>query len=86
MPRITMDGQSVDVSLNEPLDDACEELGVDFACRAGACGTCEVVVLSGLELLIPRTEEEETLDLPDSHRLCCQIEMARDGVVEIEEA
>ncbi|HEY3699551.1 MAG TPA: 2Fe-2S iron-sulfur cluster-binding protein [Spongiibacteraceae bacterium] len=61
-------------------------LGLDFMCRAGACGVCTVVVKEGHENISERTEVENILlaMLTDdqSVRLGCQIRLNREAVIE----
>ncbi len=47
---------------------------IPFSCRSASCGTCQVEVLEGEELLEPQNEEEQEL-LPllgGKGRLACQ--------------
>lgn len=61
-------------------------LGLDFMCRAGACGICTVMVKAGLENISQRTEVENILldMLTDNEhiRLGCQICLHREAVIE----
>lgn len=72
MPRITIDGKSRDLEAGEPILEACEALGVPFGCQAGSCGTCVIVVESGLENLEPMNHLEEDMGLRHGERLACQ--------------
>ena len=52
--------------------EAAAELGVLFGCHRGICGKCATNVVSGLNNLSARTEEEEAMDLEPGRRLLCQ--------------
>lgn len=61
--------------------EVCEEVGIPFACTEGACGTCVVRVLEGMENLSPFTEaEEDFLGSMEDERLACQCEIKRGTV------
>jgi ferredoxin len=56
------------------LVDLCDDIlaPVPFSCRSATCGTCQVFVLEGAELLEPpEPAEHELLDVPRT-RLACQ--------------
>lgn len=80
MPRITIDGKSKDLEAGEPILAACEVLGVPFGCQAGSCGTCVIVVESGMENLHERNHLEENMGLRANERLACQARI-REGEV-----
>lgn len=72
------------------LVDICDEVlaPVPFSCRSASCGTCQVEVLEGAELLeAPGPEERELLDLlagPANNRLACQAKLGkRSGVIRL---
>lgn len=81
MPRITIDGKFKDLEPGEPILTACEELGVPFGCQAGSCGTCVIVVESGLENLFPPNHAEEDMGLRRNERLACQARIREGEVV-----
>lgn len=72
MATIIIDGEEHQLPDGSPIMDACEDLGVPFACRAGMCGTCIITVQEGMENLEPTTPEEEDMGLADDQRLACQ--------------
>lgn len=72
MPRITIDGKFKDLEEGEPILTACEALGVPFGCQAGSCGTCVIVVESGMENLHAMNPLEEDMGLRHNERLACQ--------------
>ncbi|HET9959753.1 MAG TPA: 2Fe-2S iron-sulfur cluster-binding protein [Polyangiaceae bacterium] len=66
------------------LVDICDEhlAPIPFSCRSASCGTCEVEVLEGQELLEPpgpvEAELLQVLRAAPSHRLACQARV-KDG-------
>ena len=78
-------GEEVEINDNEPIQPACEEAGVPFACTEGVCGTCIVEVLEGHENLTPPTQAEVDF-LGETgcnrERMCCQCKI-KQGVVKI---
>ena len=81
-PRAT----TLRVNSGTRLLDACDtdsEALIAFSCRGGSCGTCRVRVLSGANILSPRSaEEEETLGFfgdGDNVRLACQVVLRHAG-------
>lgn len=61
------------------LDD-CKDSGIQFGCRAGACGSCVIRVVSGGEGLSRRSEDESfALNIigfaEPEYRLACQTNM-----------
>ena len=60
------------------LVDMCDEIlaPVPFSCRSATCGTCQVEIIEGAELLEPPNDaERELLALlagPENDRLACQ--------------
>jgi ferredoxin len=67
-------GDEVELSDGSTIRDACENLGVVFACSDGICGTCMINVVEGKDNLSPLTKEEENLfgGISDEDRLACQ--------------
>jgi ferredoxin len=70
----------MELAPGEPILSSCEELGVPFGCQAGNCGTCVIVIESGMENLEPKNEQEEDMGLRDNERLACQARI-KDGLV-----
>lgn len=81
MPRITIDGKSIDLEPGAPIMAACEELGVPFGCQAGSCGTCVIVVESGMGNLHAPNDMEEDMSLRANERLACQARIREGEVV-----
>lgn len=52
-------GQRIEVEDGSPIEEACEEAGVPFACSGGICGTCIIEVLEGMENLSAPTQAEK---------------------------
>lgn len=72
MAIIVIDGQEQEVPDGSPIMNACDDLGVPFACRAGICATCIITVTEGMENLMPKTQAEEDMGLASDQRLACQ--------------
>lgn len=72
---------SADADPTDRLIDVCDACRppIEFACRAGSCGTCRIEVREGAEFLeVPDADERETLDFfdsPPTHRLACRVRM-----------
>jgi len=70
--------KQVDAPDGGELVDLCDQVlaPVAFSCRSASCGTCQIEVLQGEELLAPPEEVErdllELLDGPEHTRLACQ--------------
>jgi ferredoxin len=77
-------GEEKDVPDGAPLQPACEEAGVPFACTEGICGTCLIEVVEGMENLSPPNQAEfDFLGEPGRERLACQCKM-KSGSVKIQ--
>lgn len=72
MATIELNGETKEVNNNEPIQLACQEMGLPFGCRSGLCRTCEIVVEEGMENLSNLNQLEKQHDLPPQHRLACQ--------------
>ena len=73
--EVKNDGKTIEVpdgSLLAELDGKCSIL---FACKAGACGSCKVKVVEGMENLEPPDDVEKqglaTFGTADNERLLC---------------
>lgn len=73
------------------LVDVCDEhpeTEVPFSCRSASCGTCRVRVKQGMELLGKAKDDEldvlEVFGDGKDVRLCCQIQLERDGDLVLE--
>ncbi len=82
MAIVKYDGEKRKVTDGEQILFACEELGVQFGCQEGECGTCLTIVLAGLENLGPKNEKEEALTSEENERLACQCRITG-GTVEL---
>lgn len=81
MPTITIDGKSETLASGEAIQASCETLGVPFGCQAGNCGTCVIIVESGMENLEPMTDLEGDMGLKENERLACQARIKNGEVV-----
>ena len=84
VPKVEFQGvgmardKQVDAPEGGDLVDLCDQVlaPIPFSCRSASCGTCQVVVLEGMEFLeAPSDDERELLELldgPDDSRLACQ--------------
>ena len=88
-------GPAKEVDIEEGIDlvDAADQhwLPIPFSCRSASCGTCQVQVLEGAELLDPPNEDElellELMGASDDLRLACQVRIRKgDGVVKLKPA
>jgi len=52
-------GHEEEVEDGHPIQEACEELGVSFACKAGVCGSCRIEVKEGMFNLSPYSREQD---------------------------
>jgi ferredoxin len=69
-------GEEKELPPDSPIAQACEEVGVPFACTEGICGTCVVEVIEGGENLTePTQEEKDFLGEQDRERLACQCKL-----------
>lgn len=85
MPRVTVDGKTVEVSEDKRLVLAIEEAGVEIGHRCGGnarCTTCRVSFDSGEPDTITRPEYDKLREreLLSTHRLSCQIVCSQDMV------
>jgi len=82
MAIIKVGEKQAEVNDGTALIDKCEEMDVSFGCREGICSTCEIKIISGMENLIPLTDNEKDFELEDGHRLTCQCVIEK-GKVEL---
>lgn len=83
MAKLIFKNSGDEVLLEEgaPIQEACEEAGVPFACTEGVCGTCVIEIVDGMENLSPYTEEEKDfLGTEGCERLACQCKIAKNSV------
>lgn len=75
--------ETIELDDGSPIQEACEEAGVPFACTEGCCGTCVIEVTEGMENLSKFTQEEaDFLGELEHERLACQCSV-RCGAVKI---
>ena len=72
MGRLINEDKQVDMPDGEALADHAEAIGVEFGCYSGACGTCRIEILKGMENLSDPSEEEVDFGLEGAERLTCQ--------------
>ena len=75
MPKLIFEetGEEAELPEGSPIQEACEEAGVPFACTEGICGTCCIEVTEGMENLSEYNQaEEDFLGEEDCERLACQ--------------
>ena len=75
--------EEVELPDGESIIEACEEVGIPFACTEGVCGTCVIRVLKGGENLNPPTEAEDDFfgpGLAGEERLACQCCILKNSV------
>jgi len=82
MAKIKTESNEIEVEDGSSIQEACEQLGIPFACKSGNCGTCEAEVVEGIENLTEKTEEEKAWPLQDNSRLMCQCKI-KQGEVKI---
>lgn len=83
MAKLIFETTSDETDLPEgsPIQEACEEQGVPFACTEGVCGTCIVEVTEGMDNLSPYTQEEEDfLGEMGCERMACQCKILKGQV------
>jgi len=73
--------ESEEVKDGDYIQDACEKLGVNFACSSGMCGSCQIKILEGEDNLSDLTQEEKEIDLNKKSRLACQCKIKSGKVV-----
>jgi ferredoxin len=75
--------EEADLPDDSPIQEACEQAGVPFACTEGVCGTCVVEVTHGMENLSEFNQaESDFLGELDKERLACQCRI-KGGCVKI---
>ncbi|PYQ28194.1 MAG: ferredoxin [Acidobacteria bacterium] len=88
MPRVTFEDQvkTGEFPAGRTLLSAALELGVviSHVCGGdGACGTCRVEVVSGMDHLTPPTPDETYKEIESPHRLSCQARLNGDVLVKV---
>lgn len=82
MAVIENEGKTVKVEDGDKIITACNQLGVPFGCKGGACGVCEIEIEEGAENLSYITEEEEMMGVKPPFRLACMCKILK-GTVKI---
>ncbi len=85
MPEMSLNGKKEEFSIDEHPSSKFENLGVEFNCHNGMCGTCKIKIKKGTENISERTEEENDFPLDENERLACQCHRIK-GDIEIENA
>ena len=73
--------KEVEVPDGNYIRRAAEELGVQFCCNIGICGSCAIDVVEGEENLTDLTQEEKDMDMNKKKRLACQCRIKKGKVV-----
>jgi ferredoxin len=77
--------EAISVEDDSPIEEACEEAGVPFACSGGICGACIVEVTEGMENLSNPTQAELNFlgnEAVCKERMACQCQI-KSGTVKI---
>ena len=90
MPKVLFknDNLTLECAAGTKLVDLAEQKGasVNFSCKEGVCLTCLINVLSGLENLNAKTENEastlEAFGAQPNQRLACQVVINGDCEIE----
>lgn len=83
MAKLIFNNEEITIEDGIPIKDACEEMGVPFACEEGVCGTCVIEVEEGMSNLSDFTQEEgDFLGEMGDERLACQCKI-KCGLVKI---
>ena len=89
--RFLPSGFETQVKVGTALVDTCDEhpeAEVPFSCRSASCGTCRVRVKEGMDLLSKAQDDEldvlEVFGDGKDVRLCCQIQLVKDGKLVLE--
>ncbi len=82
MATLKYNEKDIQVKDGEEIKETARELGVPFGCEHGACGICQIDILSGEENLNKLNEVEEDMGKNRKQRLACQCKILK-GNVEI---
>lgn len=83
MAKLIIDEEEIELPDNSKIASACQEEGVPFGCLSGACQSCKMKVIEGMENLTEMTEAEKFAKLPKEQRLVCQCTIKK-GTVKLE--
>jgi ferredoxin len=89
--EIINDFLAINVTPGKTIQDIVEASGsaLPFGCRDGECGTCVVLIESGMEYLSPMTDKEKAVmktigETSPKARLACQMKITKpSGLVRI---
>lgn len=89
--EIINDFLAINVKPGKTIQDIVEASGsaLPFGCRDGECGTCVVLIESGMEFLSPMTDKEKAVmktigETSPKARLACQMKIVEpNGMVRI---
>jgi len=80
--EIINDFLAINVKPGKTIQDIVEASGsaLPFGCRDGECGTCVVLIESGMDFLSPMTDKEKAVmktigETSDKARLACQMKI-----------
>ena len=82
MATLFIDNKEFTIDAHNPIANICEKAGVPFSCQSGCCGTCQIEVMEGADILSPLSQQEDTLGMDPNHRLACQCIITK-GTVKI---
>lgn len=83
MAKLFFENELVELPDDSPLQEACEQAGVPFACTEGVCGTCVIEVTEGMENLSEFNQaESDFLGDLGQERLACQCRI-KSGCVKV---
>ena len=82
MAKVIIDNIEYETKDGTDIAEICEKHGIPFSCNSGVCGTCQIEILEGAELLGELNAEEKELAMDRNHRLGCQCKIIS-GVVKV---
>ncbi len=83
MAKIKSEQTEMQVEDGDKITEACEKMGVPFACYVGVCGECRIKILEGMENLSDKTDVEKQWSLAENERLACQCKIKK-GEIKID--
>lgn len=88
MPRVIFvdEGKSAEYPAGRTLLSCALDMGIGIShvCGGdGACGTCRVEVVDGMDQLTPPTPDETYKEIEPPHRLSCQAKLVGDVIVKV---
>lgn len=79
------DEEIISIENDSPIEEACIDAGVPFACSGGICGACIIEVTEGMENLSAPTQAELNFlgkEGVSKERMACQCQI-KSGTVKI---